>query len=157
MLCMVNRIKALFNALKNEPAAEAETFSDKEIASAALLVEAAVMDGNLDRREKETISNLLVGRFHLSREEAEELFARALSAQKDATHLMRFTRTVKDNYSEGGRVDLIEMMWEVAFADGIIHDFEENLIRRVAGLIYVSDRDRGEAKKRVRARFESGK
>ena len=49
------------------------------------------------------------------------------------------------------------MMWEVAFADGIIHDFEENLIRRVAGLIYVSDRDRGEAKKRVRARFESGK
>ncbi len=154
---MVNRIKALFNTLKNEPALGTETFSGKEIASAALLVEAAFMDGNLDKHEKETISNLLVDRFHLSEEEAEELFARALSAQEDATHLMRFTRTVKDNYSQAERINLIEMMWEVAFADGIIHDFEENLIRRVAGLIYVSDRDRGEAKKRVQARIEAGK
>lgn len=153
---MVNRIKALFNTLKNEPALGTETFSSKEIASAALLVEAAFMDGNLDEHEKETISNLLVDRFHLSEEEAEELFARALSAQEDATHLMRFTRTVKDNYSQAERINLIEMMWEVAFADGIIHDFEENLIRRVAGLIYVSDRDRGEAKKRVQARIEAG-
>ena len=153
---MTNRIKSFFSSLKNDTAPAPETFSDKEIASAALLVEAAHMDGNLDDRETKVINNLLVSHFHLSEEEAKELFERAHSAQEDATHLMRFTRTVKDNYSEEMRITFIEMMWEVAFADGIIHDFEENLIRRVAGLIYVSDRDRGEAKKRVHARIEDG-
>lgn len=155
---MVSRIKTLFNNLKSDPPAQkAGAFADKDVAAAALLVEAACMDGNLDSREKETISTLLIERFHLSGEEAGELFDAALTAQKDASHLMRFTRTVKDHYSEGERIDLIEMMWQVAFADGIIHDFEENLIRRVAGLIYVSDRDRGEAKKRVRAKIEDEK
>ncbi len=154
---MVNRIKALFNSLKNENSPEAASaFSDKDIAAAALLVEAACMDGNLDPREQHTIQNLLIERFHLDEEEADELFAVAQAAKEDASHLMRFTRTLKDHYSEGERIQLIEMMWEVAFADGIIHDFEDNLIRRIAGLIYVSDRARGEAKKRVQARFEGG-
>ena len=153
---MVNRIKSLFQTLKNNPVLAPETFSDKEIASAALLVEAAHMDGNLDDRETKVIKALLVNQFHLSEEEAAELFARAHTAQEDATHLMRFTRTIKDNFSEDERITVIEMMWEVAFADGIIHDFEENLIRRIAGLIYVSDRDRGDAKKRVQGRIEDG-
>ena len=154
---MVNRIKALFNTLKSENNPEkANVFSDKDIAAAALLVEAACMDGTLDEREAEVIQNLLTVRFHLNGEEATDLYAVAQAAKEDATHLMRFTRTIKNNYSEGERIDLIEMLWEVAFADGIIHEFEENLIRRLAGLIYVSDRDRGDAKKRVRARIESG-
>ncbi|MEE8258288.1 MAG: TerB family tellurite resistance protein [Sphingomonadales bacterium] len=154
---MVNRIKALFNTLKSENNPEAANiFSDKDIAAAALLVEAACMDGTLDEREAEVIQKLLTGRFHLNEEEAGDLYSVALAAKEDATHLMRFTRTIKENYSEGERIDLIEMLWEVAFADGIIHDFEENLIRRLAGLIYVSDRDRGDAKKRVQARIESG-
>ena len=154
---MVNRIKALFSTLKSDPGTDqASAFSDKDIAAAALLVEAACMDGTLDAREKDVIHGLLTERFHLNAEEAADLYAVAQTAKDDATHLMRFTRTIKDNYSEGERIDLIEMLWEVAFADGIIHDFEENLIRRLAGLIYVSDRDRGEAKKRVQARIEDG-
>jgi uncharacterized tellurite resistance protein B-like protein len=153
---MTNRIKSLFSSLKNNPSPAPETFSDKEIASAALLVEAAHMDGNLDDRETKVIKTLLLNHFHLTEEEAVELFARAHTAQEDATQLIRFTRTIKDNYSDVERITVIEMMWEVAFADGIIHDFEENLIRRVAGLIYVSDRDRGDAKKRVQARIEDG-
>lgn len=154
---MVNRIKALFNTLKSENNPEkANVFSDKDIATAALLVEAACMDGTLDEREAEVIHNLLTVRFHLTGEEARDLYAVAQAAKEDATHLMRFTRTIKDNYTESERIDLIEMLWEVAFADGIIHEFEENLIRRLAGLIYVSDRDRGDAKKRVQARIESG-
>jgi len=153
---MVNRIKNLFSALKSTPAGDGEVFSSKEIAAAALLVEAACMDGNIGRREKETIADLLTQRFHLSNEEAEDLFARALVAQEDATHLMRFTRTIKEDYSEQERIGLIEMMWQVAFADGILHDYEDNLIRRVAGLIYVSDFERGAAKKRVLAGIENG-
>jgi uncharacterized tellurite resistance protein B-like protein len=153
---MTNRIKALFKNLKapegKKPSAH---FSDKDLAAAALLVEAAHMDGTLGIAERDTIYGLLTEKFSLSQAEADDLFNEALSIQNEATHLMRFTRTIKDNYSEAQRLELIEMLWEVAFADGVIHDYEDNLIRRIAGLIYVSDRDRGDAKKRIRERIEA--
>lgn len=152
---MTNRIKALFkNLTAPESKKKAAHFSDKNLAAAALLVEAAHMDGTLGISERDTIYGLLTKRFSLSRDEADDLFNEALSIQNEATHLMRFTRTIKDNYSESERIELIEMLWEVAFADGVIHDYEDNLIRRIAGLIYVSDRDRGDAKIRVRMRIE---
>ena len=150
---MANRIKALFDNLKTAPdkGGSAE-FSGKDLAAAALLVEAATMDGTLDDAERAAIHDILTARFHLSEDEAEALFAAAHSAQEEATHLMRFTRTLKDSYGEEERIALIEMMWEVALADGVVHDYEDSLIRRVAGLLYVSDQDRGKAKKRALAR-----
>ena len=131
---MANRFKALFGKIDKEDSKPDGPYEDKDLA---------------------TIDWLLIDRFGLEREEADMLFEEALSAQSEATHLMRFTRTIKDNYTEEKRIELIEMLWEVAYADGIIHSYEDNLIRRIAGLIYVSDRDRGEARKRVRERRES--
>ena len=64
-----------------------------------------------------------------------------------------FTRAIKDGFSHAERVQLIEMMWEVAYADGALHDYEASLLRRVTGLLYVSDRESGEARKRVLARL----
>jgi uncharacterized tellurite resistance protein B-like protein len=66
---------------------------------------------------------------------------------------LSFTRTIKDGYSPEDRVEIIEMLWEVAYADGVLHDYEANLLRRVGGLIYVSDQDRGDARKRVLTRM----
>ncbi len=66
---------------------------------------------------------------------------------------MRFTRVVKDSFSHAERVELIEMIWEVVYADGERHDYEDSLMRRIAGLIYVSDRERGEARRRALARL----
>ena len=74
-------------------------------------------------------------------------------AVRETSQLYAFTRVIKDHFDEAERVDMIEMLWEVAFADGHADDFEHNLIQRVAGLIYVSDRDRGIARKRVMARL----
>ena len=51
------------------------------------------------------------------------------------------------------RIELIEMIWEVVYADGELHDYEANLLRRLGGLLYVSDRERGDARKRVLARL----
>ncbi len=154
---MTNRIKALFkNFTAPEGKNKATNFSDKDLAAAALLVEAAHMDGTLGISERDIIYGILTKSFSLSQAEADDLFNEALTKQGAATHLMRFTRTIKDHYSEDQRIELIEMLWQVAFADGVLHDYEENLIRRIAGLIYVSDRDRGDAKKRVRMRIEAG-
>ncbi|HXV73152.1 MAG TPA: TerB family tellurite resistance protein, partial [Sphingomonadales bacterium] len=143
----MNRIKSFFKAFGS--GASANAHSDKNLAAAALMVEAAAMDGAVGAREKGVIRALLTNRLGLDASEADILLAEALTAQSDATHLMRFTRTLKDTMGEAGRVELVEMLWRVAAADGVIHDYEDNLIRRVAGLLYVSDRARGEAKKRA--------
>ena len=72
---------------------------------------------------------------------------------KNAGDLYTFTRVIKDKYEPKQRIALIEMLWEVAFADGNVDYYEANLISRVAGLIFVNDFDRGEARKRVMARL----
>jgi uncharacterized tellurite resistance protein B-like protein len=63
--------------------------------------------------------------------------------------LYGFTRTIKDSFNHEDRVRMIEMLWQVAYADGVLHEFEASLVRRVCGLIYVPDRESGEARKRV--------
>ena len=72
---------------------------------------------------------------------------------ENAGDLYAFTRIIKDRYEHEQRIEMVEMLWEVAFADGNLDHFESNLISRIAGLIFVSDRDRGDAKKRVMARL----
>ena len=137
-----------------EAAAEPLSRDDKlQLAAAALLVESAHMDGAFDGDERFSIEALLKSRFKLSNEECSTLIEEADRAVRETSQLYAFTRVIKDHFDEEERVDMIEMLWEVAFADDHADDFEHNLIQRVAGLIYVSDRDRGAARKRVMARL----
>ncbi|MDP7547954.1 MAG: TerB family tellurite resistance protein [Alphaproteobacteria bacterium] len=151
---MINRIKALFSGPAGNGAAEAGKHSHDELqlAAAALLIEAACLDGHYGDAEQETIDALLRQRFGLTEAEARTLHDLAVSEQSQANQLLGFTRVIKDRYSPEERIELIEMAWEVAYADGELHAHEANLLRRLGGLLYVSDRDRGEARKRVLAR-----
>ncbi len=149
---MIARIKSLF-AARGEKDAAATTTRQLEFAAAALMVEAASIDGRLDEAERDTIERLLVERFDLAQDEASELLQGALEAHDGHNHLLRFTRQIKDGFSLEERSAVIEMLWEVAYADGELHQYEANLLRRVGGLIYVSDRERGAARKRVLTRL----
>ncbi len=122
---------------------------DMKVAAAALMVEAARMDSHFDEAERATIARLLQRRFGLSPEETQTLIEEARQAQDASNQLLGFTRAIKDHFDEAERIELIEMLWEVVYADGILDDFEANLLRRIGGLLYVSDRDRGLARKRV--------
>ena len=146
---MKNRIKILFSGNRQEPCLNPH--EELQTAAASLLVEAACMDGNFDNEERESILLLLKNHFNLNDKESETLVSEAHSAVKKSGQLYAFTRVVKETYNYEQRIRLIEMLWEVAFADGRLDYFESNLISRVAGLIYVSDRDRGEARKRIMA------
>lgn len=126
---------------------------EKRLAAAALLVEAAVMDGHFDAAERATVQGLLAARFGLDAGETEALIASAERAVAAAHGIFRFTNAIKSHFSDAERIELIEMLWEVACADGVVDDYEDNLLRRIAGLIYVTDRDRGLARKRVLARI----
>ena len=148
---MINRIKTLFM----EERAEAGEPNKEELqaAAAALLVEAAFMDGNFDDQERKSIMSLMKQYFHLNDEESLLLVSEAEQVVENAGDLYAFTRIIKDRYEHEQRIEMVEMLWEVAFADGNLDHFESNLISRIAGLIFVSDRDRGDAKKRVMARL----
>jgi len=149
---MINRFKALFTASSGENQSISRN-EELQLAAAALLVEAASMDGDFDDAERSRITELLQNRFELSDEETATLVGDAEQAVQESGQLYGFTRVVKDSYTPEERIEMIEMLWEVAYADGRVDHFESNLIRRIGGLIFVSDVDRGAAKGRVMARL----
>ena len=152
---MIGRLKTLLRQLEQD-ATDGSTAPDEEsmrLAASALLVETAIMDGHFDDAERATIQKLLGARFSLEAAEAASLVAEAEQAVGESHQLFRFTKAINDHFSLEQRVELMEMLWEVAYADGVIDDYEENLLRRIAGLIYVTDRDRGTTRNRVRARL----
>ena len=123
-------------------------------ATAVLLIETAVLDGEFDADERATIGRLLIERFDISENGVETLMTETEQAVADSVELFSFTRVLRSDYDHADRVKMIEMMWEVAYADGVIHDYEANLIRRATGLLHVSDRESGEARKRVLERLD---
>lgn len=151
---MINRIKALLagnpiDATPDKP----HSLSEKQLAAAALLIEAAHMDTSFDHAERTTIERIVQHRFDLNEEEAATLIVEAEKAQDQSNQLLHFTRTVKDTFPQEERVELMEMLWEVVYADGELDHYEANLMRRIGGLIYVSDRERGDARKRALKRL----
>ncbi len=147
---MLKRIKA---ALAGAPPTQVPSVNDHKLAAAALLVEAATLDESFGPEERDVIARVLKDHFDIDDGECAVLIEAAEVAQGEANHLHRFTKAIKDQYAPEDRIELIEMLWEVAYADGVLHEYEANLLRRIGGLIYVSDRDRGAARLRVMERL----
>lgn len=150
---MLNRIKGFVQEWSGAAGASGQdgAHDELQVAVAALLVEAATMDSDFDADERAAIGRLLRARFGLEERDAQKLVALAEAHIADAAELYGFTRIVKDRFSHDERVEMMQMLWEVAYADGELHDYEANLMRRMAGLIFVSDRESGEARKRALA------
>ncbi len=142
----------LLSLLKGDQPAAPARKDELQLAVAALLVEAAWHDDVFDMPEREAIERVLVDHFALSEGEARSLIATAES-RGPAGQLFGFTSKVLKAWEEPERIKLIEMLWEVAYADGVLDPHEDALIRKVAGLVYVTDQERGFARKRVRARL----
>jgi len=145
---MLSRLKALFMEGDGSGTGR-RSRDDVQLAAATLLVEAARMDNTIGTGERARILDLLEQRFSLSSKDADELLAAAETETEGPAQWHRFTSTLKDRFSEEERIQMIEMLWEVVYADGELHDLEASLLRRVGGLLYVSDRDRGAARMRV--------
>ena len=150
---MIERLSAFFRRLEDKPDIPPSGSDEMALAATALMVETAVMDETFDETERATITRLIGARFALDPAAARALVEEAEQAVDASIQLFGFTKSINDHFNPEQRVELIEMLWEVAYADGIVHDFEENLLRRIAGLIYVTDRDRGLARNKVRKRL----
>jgi uncharacterized tellurite resistance protein B-like protein len=147
----LNRIAGWFNRLTEEDRPE-DGPDETQLGAAALLVEAAHLDGDFSPDERHAIEAALARHFDLSDEEVGALMDAAEQAHGDAVEISRFTRAIKQ-LPPPQRIEIMEMLWEVVLADGDLHAYEANLLRRVGGLIYVSDRENGEARQRVLARL----
>ena len=110
---------------------------------------AAVRDGDFDDGERRAIARLVGRQFGLEAAQVEDLIRAGEEAVEASSQLYAFTRVVKEGFDFEQRVRMIEMLWEVAYADGELHDFEASLVRRVSGLIHVTDRESGMARKGV--------
>ena len=145
---MLNRIRALFQ--ENDPGDDRHRL---EAAAAALLVEAARTDNTISQAERERILDVTRRHFHLSEEEAQDLLSAAVFDTEGASPYYRYVTVINDHCPPDKRLWIIEMLWEVAYADGELNDLEANLLRRIGGLLHVPDVDRGVARKRVLERL----
>ncbi|MSP43536.1 MAG: TerB family tellurite resistance protein [Alphaproteobacteria bacterium] len=152
---MVNRIFSLFTRQPDKGAVENAKFSleEKHIATVALLIEAAMQDGELGAEEKSAIESLAGRHFSLPAAHVAQLFDLARTRQESANQIFGFTHRINQSFAPEERIEVVEMLWEVVYSDGVLHDYEANLMRRIGGLIYVSDIDRGHARKRVMTRL----
>jgi uncharacterized tellurite resistance protein B-like protein len=129
---------------------------DYRLATAALLVHAATVDGGFNAAERDRLAEVLKQRFDLDDATANALIENATVADQEAIDLYRFTRQLNGSLDGSGRLRLIEMMWQVAYADGAISEYESNLIWRVADLLGVSANERIALRQRAAQAREGG-
>jgi uncharacterized tellurite resistance protein B-like protein len=122
---------------------------DYRLAAAALLVHAAAIDGDVTDAEREELHAVIRQQFKLDEATTDELVAEATEAENESIDLYHFTSLINRSLDEEGRRRVVEMMWEIAYADGDVDEFERNLIWRAADLLGVSSRERIELGQRV--------
>ncbi len=111
------------------------------LAAAALLVEMTRADFNIDEVERAAVLNALESAFELDAEETRTLLEMAEQQADASTSLHDFTQVINERFSPEKKLQLIELLWRVAYADGVIDKYEDHLVRKVAALIYVPHGD----------------
>jgi uncharacterized tellurite resistance protein B-like protein len=123
--------------------------SDYRLAAAALLVHVGMIDGMLSDAERAKLHTIVKRCFQLDDAAADDLIAQATAAEQEAVDLYHFTSLLNRTLDEEGRRRMVEMMWQMVYADHQVTEFEDNLIWRAADLLGVSSRDRIELRRRV--------
>ena len=134
--------KKIFNKQKKE------SLDNKNVLVAALLIHAARIDENYTDIEKEIIKKALVELNNINSDQAENLIKFAEKKEKESNQIVEFTREIK-KYSMEFRLKIIEVIWKIVYSNGTSDNYESNLIRRICGLLYISDKDNGIIKTKV--------
>src|SRR5271170_2981537 len=122
------------------------------LAATALLIHVISIDGEPSELEKRKLHSLIESRFGLDPGTADQLIASATLVEGEAVDLYHFTSVIMRSVNEEGRLRIVEMMWELVYADGQVSEFEDNVVWRAADLLGVSSRDRIDLKHRVAER-----
>ncbi|WP_378947016.1 TerB family tellurite resistance protein [Mesorhizobium sp. ANAO-SY3R2] len=144
---MISFLKDLPSAGSKRPRED-----DPRVAAAALMYHVMNADGDRQDVEWERVKQLLAQSYGISGDELDRLAKAGEQAENEAIDLYAFTSVLKRSLDEDARKDFVAMMWEIVYADGELHEIEDNTIWRIAELIGVESRDRIEAKRKAAQR-----
>tara|TARA_Y100000590_G_C15633138_1_gene981948 strand:- start:1031 stop:1453 length:423 start_codon:yes stop_codon:yes gene_type:complete len=134
------------NIFKKEKKIEPEN----NVLIASLLIHAAKIDENYTESEKKIIKKSLIDLFSIDLNKAEKLLADAEKKEQESNQIVEFTKEIK-KYSMESRLKIIEVVWKIVYSDGTSDSYESNLIRRICGLLYISDKDNGIIKNKIQS------
>ena len=136
--------KNIFKKNKNKQG----KLNDEKILIAALLIHAAKIDENYSDNEKIIIKKAIMDLNKINISESEKILKLAEEKEEKSNQIIEFTREIK-KYSMEFRLKIIEIIWKIVYSDGTNDNYESNLIRRICGLLYISDKDNGVIKLKV--------
>ncbi|MEC9077958.1 MAG: TerB family tellurite resistance protein [Pseudomonadota bacterium] len=145
---MIGRLKALFSLQELDVSPE-QILDEKTVACAALLVEAAMVDGDFSDQERQIITLLVEERFLVDPALSGVLISTAEAKARRSVELYSVTKIISQTFSYEERMDILQSIWEVVLSDGRVDAFEDQLMRRLGGLIHISDRDRAFTRQRA--------
>ena len=143
---MINLLKNVLNYKKSKD--DEEDRKNLELIC-GLMIEAAYTDGTIGESELKKIKFSLINVFDEKEDEVDLVLDEAIKNKNNSKSLHHYTSFINKNFDSEKKLLLIEALWEIVLSDGEIHDFESNLIRRLAGLLYISDVNSGNARKRA--------
>ena len=151
---MIAQLKSLLKNLTETPSGQTATLSADELqlATAALLIEVATIDQQLDRTEIDALKEILSNRFHLTTDTLEALIDNAKEASNEASSLFQFTQLINQHCDDNEKYKLACELWTVAYADGVLDKHEEHIVRRIADLIHLRHSDFIRSKLAIRDR-----
>ena len=126
-----------------------EDINSQNILIAALLIHAAKIDGNYTNTEKQIIKKTMINLNKTPPARVDDLLMKAEKKEQESNQILEFTKEIKKKPMEF-RLNIIEMLWKIVYSDGSSDSYESNLIRRVCGLLYISDKDNGIIKLKVK-------
>ena len=133
------------NIFKNK---KDNNLNNKNILIIALLIHAAKIDENYTESEKKIIKKAIMELNDIDSDSAEKLLVLAEKKEEESNQIVEFTKEIK-KYSNEFRLKIIEIVWKIVYSDGTSDNYESNLIRRICGLLYISDKDSGEIKMKL--------
>lgn len=148
---MLSKLTKFFDEVRGGPPKREFANDDYRVAAAALLVHMAAADGQVDPQEQRRLRKIVEERFELDPPAARRLIRRAEESEREAVDLYQFTSVLKRALDEQGKLAVVELLWDMAFADGAADELEENIIWRIAELLGVSTRDRIVLKRKARS------
>lgn len=139
---MLDKLKNFFDGLTGPSPDRGFSPDDYRVAATALLIHMANADGHVAPEEQRRLHKILEERFELDSTAARQLMRRAEQSEREAIDLYQFTSVIKRALDEPGRLAVVELLWDMAYADGHADELEENMVWRVAELLGVAARDR---------------
>ena len=146
---MFSNLKAAIQKVTSKDSGEEEYKGEDIQAVIVLLLEACQIDGETDNVEIEYVTNLLINKFNFTQSEAEENINKTLKNNAERIEIFSQIKIILNEMDHNERIEVIEMMWGVILSDGVVDDFEANLMRRMNGLLYISGIESAQAKERA--------